>query len=163
MRQEGLVGGSARRLGPGVPPLSHHPQLQNRSPPGRMPTDRGGCSFQTLPGCVIRAHFPAATGRHLFPLKRTVSMAYLWFNFCFLLHSSPQNCWKKTLRSACCLLSKWQHWPFTEARAQLPLRSACLTCPRFLSKMGHRQCQSPEPLGPPTRTWAEVARSVLPL
>lgn len=85
-----------------APPLSHHPQLQNRSPPGRMPTDRGGCSFQTLPGCVIRAHFPAATGRHLFPLKRTVSMAYLWFNFCFLLHSSPQNCWKKN--TSVCLL-----------------------------------------------------------
>lgn len=80
-----------------VPPLSHLPQLQNHNLPGRMPTKWDGGSFQTLPCRVITAHFPAATGRHLLLFKGTMSVAYLWFNFCFLLHSSPQNCWRRTL------------------------------------------------------------------
>lgn len=37
---------------------------------------------------------PARTGRPSFSFKRIVSAACSWFNFCFLLHNSPENCWR---------------------------------------------------------------------
>ena len=152
------------------PPPAHHPQLQNRSLPGRMPAEQDGRSYRTHSGHMITTHFPAATGRRLFPFRRTTSAACLQFNVCFFLCNSPQNYWR-TLQSACCLFLKWPHWPFTEARAQPPLPSARLapliahphSSQSWAMGPACLSLRDPSPRGPPPQTWAEVTGSVFPL
>lgn len=75
---------------PAFPP----PRLWNPSVRG-WETEQGGVFLPDAAAWLrdYSSMSTARTGRPSLPFKRTVSAACLWFNFCFLFHGSPENCW----------------------------------------------------------------------
>ena len=98
-KREDVAGRCHLASWPGVPPLPGSPTAPGTEHP-RSPENANWTGWPLLPDAAAWLHdessfSPAVTGRHSFPFKRTVSAAYLWLNFCFLLHGSPRNCWRR--------------------------------------------------------------------